>query len=117
MSFDEIIFINTLLRKSVEGEITWKLEPNVPEILKLKNEASIISCYVSSETKSGYLYLYKYRVSEYYGEYDRFFNIERIGLSLINGEQITWENVNDASSVYNLYEYVSSKYSGIQDIF
>lgn len=117
MSFDEIMFINQLLRKSIEDEITWTLEPNIPNILSLKSEASIISCYVSSETKSGRLYLFKYRIPEYYGEYDRFFNLEKVGLALVNGQQITWQNINDASPVYNLYEYVSNRYSGIQNIF
>ena len=95
----------------------WKLEFNIPEVLSYKSEISIVSCYVSSETRSGYLYLFKYRVPEYDGEYDKFFNIERIGLALVKGNQITWQSVSNSVAAFNLYEYVSNKYSGIQDIF
>lgn len=117
MSFDEIVFINQLLRKTIENEISWKLEINIPKILSFKSEISIISCYASSQTKAGNLYLFKYRVPEYSGEYDRFFNIERVSLALINNDQITWQSVNDSRAVYNLYEYISNQYSGIHNIF
>ncbi|WP_424406548.1 hypothetical protein [Pasteurella sp. PK-2025] len=116
MSFDEIQFINTLLRYSVEKHISWKLVNFIPPILHTKTEITITSCYVSDDTDNGKFYLFQYREPEYSGEYDKFFNVEKTGLVLLNNDQITWKNTSNSIAVYNLYNYVSTEYSGINNI-
>ena len=118
MTANEISIINELLKKSVEDIVTWKMT-SPPTILYATTELTIVSCYIAYgiNNSSGKLYLVKYRVPEYLGEYDKFFNLEKVGLALINNDQITWQSINDSIPAHNLYEYVSNKYSGIENIF
>lgn len=118
MTANEISIINELLKKSVEDIVTWKMT-SPPTILYATTELTIVSCYIAYgiNNSSGKLYLFKYRVPEYLGEYDKFFNLEKVGLALINNDQITWQSINDSIPAHGLYEYVSNKYSGIQNIF
>ena len=118
MYSDEISIINELLKKSVEDAVTWEMV-SPPTILSATTELTIISCYKASgiNESSGILYLFKYRVPEYDGEYNKFFNLTKVELALINNDQITWHSVNDSIPAHSLYEYVSNKHSGIQNIF
>ncbi|TQC70177.1 hypothetical protein [Pantoea dispersa] len=118
MNFDEISTINNIFKSSLEGHFTWSLSENTPNVLFVRSEIMITSCYESSILKNGgKLYLYRYRVPEYYGEHDTFYNVEKIRLSLVQHEQISWQSHSDSAPIYNLYEYVSSRYSGIGSIF
>lgn len=118
MNFDEISTINNIFKNSLEGHFNWSLSVQIPPILSVRSEIVITSCYESSILKNGgILYLYRYRVPEYYGEHDTFYNVERIRLSLIQQDQISWQSNSDSAPIYNLYEYVSSRYSGIGSIF
>lgn len=118
MSFNEISFINEVFKRSVDGDITWSLSHNIPSILYTKSEITLTSCYQSSSLKNGaVLYLYRYRVPEYYGEHDTFFNIEKLRISAIQWDQISWQSNTESAPIYNLFDYVSSKYSGIGDFF
>ena len=118
MTSNEISIINELLKKSVEDIVTWNMVAP-PAILSATTELTIISCYQASgiNNSSGTLYLFKYRVPEYDGEYDKFFNVTKVGLALINDGQITWNSIKDSIPAHSLYEYVSNKHSGIQNIF
>ncbi|KAB1580487.1 hypothetical protein F7687_15270 [Serratia marcescens] len=118
MNFDEISTINNVFKNSLEGHVSWSLAANIPNILHLRSEVTITSCYESSVLKNGgKLYLYRYRVPEYYGEHDTFYNIEKVRLSLIQYDQISWQSNSDSSPIYNLFEYVSSRYSGVENMF
>ncbi|EAA0681878.1 hypothetical protein [Salmonella enterica] len=118
MNFDEISTINNIFKNSLEGNFSWSLSQFTPDILSARSEIMITSCYESSVLNNGgKLYLYRYRVPEYYGDHDTFYNVEKIRLSLIQHNQISWQSYSDSAPIYNLYEYVSSKYSGIGSIF
>ena len=75
MYSDEMSIINELLKKSVEDAVTWEMV-SPPTILSATTDLTIISCYKASgiNESSGTLYLFKYRVPEYDGEYNKFFN-------------------------------------------
>ena len=81
MNFDEISFINEVFKRTVEGNITWSLSHSIPSVIYLRSEITITSCYKSSRLNNGAnLYIYRYRIPEYYGEHDAFFNIEKVRL-------------------------------------
>jgi len=116
--FDEVTFINQLFKETIENKITWSLSYDIPSILHSRSELTIISCYQSSTLPNGAnFYLFSYRVPQYYGDHDTFYNIERIRLSLLKYNQIAWQSQGDSSPMNNLYDYVSSQYSGINNIF
>ncbi|MBG5950099.1 hypothetical protein I5E72_10125 [Proteus terrae] len=116
--FDEVTFINRLFKETIEGKVSWSLPIEIPRILHSRSEFTITSCYKSSQLTNGAnFYLFFYRVPEYYGEHDTFYNVERVRLTLIQHDQITWQSQTDSSPIYKLYDYVSSRYSGIDNIF
>ncbi|MGC0955662.1 hypothetical protein WKH24_10990 [Pantoea agglomerans] len=118
MNFDEITFINELFKKSIEQTITWSLSGAIPAILYRQSDILIISCYESnflSHNKK--LYLYRFRASEYDGEHDANYNVEKIEVALIHYDQVPWHSHSDSSPIHNLYNYVSSMYSGINELF
>ncbi|EIR5230409.1 hypothetical protein R4902_001961 [Salmonella enterica] len=118
MNFDEISFINNLFKQTIENRIGWSLATNIPRVLYAQSEFLITSCYESTILQNNQrLYLFRYRVPEYYGEHDTFYNIEKVRLALISHDQISWQSYSDSSPIYNLFDYVSLMFSGINDIF
>lgn len=118
MSFDEISFINEVFKRSIDGDITWSLSYDIPRIIYENSEITLTSCYQSSHSSNGSaLYIYRYRIPEYYGEHDGFYNIEKIRLTMIKYGQISWQSNSDTAALYNLFDYISSQYSGIGDFF
>ena len=118
MNFDEISFINEVFKRTVEGNITWSLSHSIPSVIYLRSEITITSCYKSSRLNNGAnLYIYRYRIPDYYGEHDAFFNIEKVRLLAIQHDQISWQSNADSAPIYNLIDYISSRYSGISDFF
>lgn len=118
MNFNEISFINEVFKRSVEGSVIWSLSSALPRVIYANSEATITSCYHSSNLNNGaILYLYRYRIPEYDGEYDRYFNVEKIKLVAIQYDIISWQSYDESAPIYNLFDYVSSRYSGINNFF
>ncbi|AZT24123.1 TPA: hypothetical protein ACV5ZF_003670 [Salmonella enterica] len=118
MNFDEISFINEVFKRSVEGSIAWCFSEQVPPVIYHNSEITITSCYQSSILNNGaILYLFRYRIPEYDGEYDKFFNVEKIRLLSIQFDRISWQSYAESAPIYNLFDYVSSRYSGLSDFF
>lgn len=118
MNFNEISFVNEVFKRSVEGIVSWALSEEVPPVIYSNSEATVTSCYQSSILNNGaILYLYRYRIPEYDGEYDRYFKVEKIRLLVIQYDRISWQSHDESSPIYNLFDYVSSRYSGINDMF
>lgn len=114
--FDENELINKLLRKTYENEISWHLETSPPKIISINMDNNIIACY-KTYIEHAHLLLIRESYLDYSGEHDRFFNSERIRLIMLReNKYIIWENEKQTNSLWNLYDYVSSTYSGISDI-
>lgn len=118
MNFDEIKFINQLFKHTIENNIGWSFASNIPRVLFSQSEYVITSCYESTPLNNYQrLYLFRYRVPEFDGEYDRYFNVEKVRLAQIHHEQISWQSYSDSDPIHNLFNYVSANFSGINDIF
>lgn len=118
MNFDEISYINIILQKTIEGDITWSLSKTIPRVIDSRSEMTVTSCYQSSTLRNGIVfYIYRYRIPEYYGDHDSFYNVEKVKISAIVYDQISWQSTSDSSPIYNLMDYISSTYSGINNLF
>ena len=118
MNFEEIRFLNELFRQTIENNLSWSLSTNIPRVLFNQSEITIASCYESNVLKNNQrLYLFRYRVPEYDGEHDRYFYVEKIRVAQVFYDQVSWQSNSDSDPIYNLFNYVSSQFSGINDLF
>jgi len=114
----DISYINKIFQQTVEKQISWSLTQNIPRQIFHQSDLYIVSCYNTPLLQGNItLYIYKYREPKYYGELDKFIPIENIKISAIQRELISWENDRETIPLNKLFEYITSQYSGMNNLF
>lgn len=118
MNSNKSDFVNKVFQHTLDRDITWSVADYLPPVLEAYS-ICIVSCFVSSslDQGTGNLYLYKFTTHAYSEEFEQSYRTEKIIMSYVKYNQIVWETDINMTSLYNLYNYISDQFSGINDIF
>lgn len=113
MEFNENRIICNILMKSLHKKILWQQTQEIHPVLHKNSEKFITSCFNTTNLDDITFYLYTYRALDLDPIFNYYINIDKIELSLIENNYITWSYSKNGFLIQKLLELMTSQMSSI----
>ena len=109
-----IILITKLLKETKNNDLHWHSK-SAPKYLT-EGTDNIIHNYFYTDYKGKQLALFHRKFRQYSGEFDTLYWTGETKLAIIESDIVLWENNEYIPAINDLYNYVSRKASGLNDL-
>lgn len=113
MEFNENRIICNILMKSLHKKILWQQTHEIPPVIHKESDKFIISCFNTTNLEDMTFYLYTYRALDLDPIFNYHINIDKIELSLVENNYITWSYSKNGFFIQKLLELMTSQVSSI----